>query len=112
MAPAEHIERQVAGAVVIAMEEPPLLLAMHGIVGCIEIKDDHDASLGRRQRSIFHRIDRKLVECEAKVLCRLRSHDDRWTGHIEPRRWLVHERLELSEYERFNRCATPALFDQ
>ena len=40
MAPAEHVERQVAVAVVIAVEEPPLLLAVHRIVGRIEIKDD------------------------------------------------------------------------
>ncbi len=47
MAPAEHVERQVAVAVVIAMEEPPLLLAMHGIVGRIEIKDDLASALAR-----------------------------------------------------------------
>jgi hypothetical protein len=40
MAPAEHVERQVAVAVVIAVEEPPLLLAVHRIVGRIEIKDE------------------------------------------------------------------------
>ena len=40
MAPAEHVERQVAVAVVIAVEEPPLLLAVQRIVGRIEIEDD------------------------------------------------------------------------
>jgi hypothetical protein len=41
MAPAEHVERQVAVAVVIAVEEPPLLLAVHRIVGRIEIKEQY-----------------------------------------------------------------------
>ena len=40
MPPAEHVERQVAVAVVVAVEEPALLLAVHRIVGRIEIEDD------------------------------------------------------------------------
>jgi hypothetical protein len=37
---AERIERQIAVAVVIAVEEPTLLLATHRIVGSVEIEDD------------------------------------------------------------------------
>jgi hypothetical protein len=40
MAPAEYVKRKVAVAVVIAVEEPPLLVPVHRIVGCIEIEDD------------------------------------------------------------------------
>ena len=40
MAAAEHVERQVAVAVVIAMEKPSLLLPVHWIVGRIEVEDD------------------------------------------------------------------------
>ena len=40
MAAAEHVERQVAVAVVIAVEEPPLLLAVQRIIGRIEIEND------------------------------------------------------------------------
>jgi DDE family transposase len=40
MASAEHVKRQIAVAVVIAMEEPALLLAMHRIVGGVEIEND------------------------------------------------------------------------
>ena len=40
MPAAEHVERQIAVAVVIAVEEPPLLLAVQRIVGRIEIEND------------------------------------------------------------------------
>jgi hypothetical protein len=40
MASAEHVKRQIAVAVVIAVEEPALLLAVHRIVGGVEIEND------------------------------------------------------------------------
>ena len=40
MAAAEDVERQVAVAVVIAVEEPAFLVAVQRIVGGIEIEDD------------------------------------------------------------------------
>ena len=40
MPAAEHVERQVAVAVVIAVEEPALLLPVQRIVGRVEIEDD------------------------------------------------------------------------
>ena len=36
----EHVQRQIAVAIVIAMEEPPFLMAMQRIVGGVEIEDD------------------------------------------------------------------------
>ena len=47
MAAAEHVERQIAVAIVIAVEEPPLLLAVQRIVRRIEIEDDLLAELAR-----------------------------------------------------------------
>jgi hypothetical protein len=36
---AEHVKRQIAVAVVVTVEEPSLLLAVHRIVGGIEVQD-------------------------------------------------------------------------
>jgi hypothetical protein len=40
MAAAEHVERQVAVAIVISVEEPTLLLTVQRIVGRIEVEND------------------------------------------------------------------------
>ena len=40
MPAAEHVERQVAVAVIVAVEEPPLLLAVQRVVGGVEVEDD------------------------------------------------------------------------
>ena len=40
MPAAEHVERQVAVAVVVAVEEPALLMAVQGIVGGVEVEND------------------------------------------------------------------------
>src|SRR6185369_12433790 len=40
VAAAEHVKRQVAEAVVIAVEEPALLVAVQRIVGGVEVEDD------------------------------------------------------------------------
>ncbi len=40
MAAAEHIQRQIAVAVVIAVEEPALLMAVQRVVGRVEVEDD------------------------------------------------------------------------
>ena len=37
---AEHVQRQIAVAVVIAVEEPPFLMPVQRIVGGVEIKND------------------------------------------------------------------------
>jgi hypothetical protein len=47
MAAAEHVEREVAVAVVVSMKEPPFLLAMQRIVGRIEVKNDLPRASGR-----------------------------------------------------------------
>ena len=40
MATAEHIERQIAVAIVIAVEVPPLLLAVQRIIRRIQVEND------------------------------------------------------------------------
>ena len=52
---AEHVERQVAVAVVVAMEEPALLMAVQRIVGGIEIEDDLRRRLARGHRGTDRR---------------------------------------------------------
>ena len=56
---AEHVERQIAVAVVIAVEEPPFLLAVQRIIGRIEIKND----LLRRSRvRLQEHIDQQSLD--------------------------------------------------
>ena len=40
MPAAEHIQRQIAVAVVVAVEEPGLLMAVQRVVGRVEVEDD------------------------------------------------------------------------
>ena len=59
MPAAEHVERQIAVAVVIAVEEPALLVAVQRIVGGIEVEDD----LRRRLRvRIEEQIDEQRLD--------------------------------------------------
>ena len=59
MIAAEHIERQVAIAVVVAVEEAALLMAVQRIVGGVEIEDDLPRRLKVR---IEKEIDQKLLD--------------------------------------------------
>ena len=107
MAPAEHVERQVAVAVVIAVEEPPLLLAVHRIVGRIEIKDDLvRCSLVRLQEQVDeqpldgHRIVTDLVIARRLQAAQLQPVERRLAGH---RRAILASRLELARQHRHQR---------
>ena len=40
MPAAEHVQRQVAVAVIVAVEEAPFLVAVERIIGGVEIEDD------------------------------------------------------------------------
>ena len=40
MAAAEHVQRQIAVAIVVAVEEAAFLVAVQGVVGGVEIEDD------------------------------------------------------------------------
>jgi hypothetical protein len=59
MTSAKHVKRKIAIAVVIAVKEPALLLAMHRIVGGVEIDDD----LARRPFMRLHeQIDHQRLD--------------------------------------------------
>ena len=55
MTAAEHVERQIAVAIVIAVEEPPFLLAVQRIVGRIEIENDLPRARARAPRGTDRR---------------------------------------------------------
>ena len=63
MPAAEHIERQVAVAVVVAVEEPPFLVAVQRVVGGVEIEHDLLRRLRVRVEEEVHeqRLDRRAV---------------------------------------------------
>ena len=63
MAAAEHVERQVAVAVVIAVEEPAFLMAVQRIVRGIEIEDDLLRRLPMRVQEQIdeQRLDRRRI---------------------------------------------------
>ena len=57
MAPTENIKRQVAVAVIIAVKEPPLLIAMHRIISGIKIENDLvRRSFVRFQEQVDHQL--------------------------------------------------------
>ena len=59
MAPAEHVQRQIAVAVIITVEEPSFLVPVHRVIGRIEIEDD----LVRRLPVRFHKqVDQKPLD--------------------------------------------------
>ena len=71
---AEDVQRQVAVAAVVTVEEPALLLAVHRIVGGVQVEDD----LGGRRRMRLHEqideqpLDRRPVVADLVVARRLR----------------------------------------
>ena len=76
MAAAEDVERQVAVAVVIAVEEPPLLMAVQRIVGGVEVEHDllRRALVGVEEQVDEQRLDRRAVVGDPAVAvgCRAR----------------------------------------
>ena len=58
--PQKNIERQIAVAFVIAVEEPAFLIAMDGVVGRVEIEDD---ALGRRRVGLEKEADEQPFHC-------------------------------------------------
>ncbi len=102
MAPAKNVERQVAVAVVIAVEEAPLLRPVHRIIGGIEIEDDLlRRSLVRLQEQVDqqaldgHRIMADLVIAARFQLAQLQSIERRFAGQrctvLTPRRKLARQ---------------------
>ena len=63
VAAAEHVKRQVAVAVVVAVEEPPLLVAVQRVVGGVEVEHDllRRALVGVEEQLDEQRLDRRAV---------------------------------------------------
>ena len=59
MPAAEHVERQIAPAVVVAVEEPALLVAVQRIVGGVKVEND---LLGRRAVRLQEDIDEDALQ--------------------------------------------------
>ena len=59
MVAAEDVERQVAVAAIVAVEEPPLLVAVQRVVGGIEV--EHDL-LGRRGVRVEEQLDEQPLD--------------------------------------------------
>ena len=57
MATAEHIERQIAVAIVIAVEVPPLLLAVQRIIRRIQVENDLS---GRARMRLQKQVDQQI----------------------------------------------------
>src|SRR5271165_6572234 len=87
MAAAEHVKRQVAVAIVIAVEEPPLLLAVQRIIRRIEVENDLPGRPRMRlqeqvdqQRPDRDRIVADLVVARRRKLALLRDNLDEKGG--------------------------------
>src|SRR5262245_43070997 len=88
MPSAEHVQRQVAITVVIAVIEPPLLLPMNRIIGGIKIEDDLTwcpfVSFQRKideKTSNRHRIVTDLVVARRLQLAQLQTIERRLAGY-------------------------------
>jgi hypothetical protein len=87
MAAAEHVERQITVAIVIAVVEPPLLLAVQRIVRRIEVENDLlGCALMRLQEHVDkeildrHRIVTDLVVARRRKLAQLQPVQRRLAG--------------------------------
>ena len=74
MAAAEHVERQIAVAVVVAVEEAAFLMTVDGVVGRVEIEDDLLGRVGVRLQEQLDEepLDRRLVMRDLVIARRLR----------------------------------------
>ena len=62
MPPAEHIQGQIAVAIVIAVKEPPLLMAVQRIIGGVEVEND---LFGRPDVSLEEEVDEQRLDRRA-----------------------------------------------
>ena len=107
MASAEHVQRQIAVAIVIAVEEPAFLLAMQRIIGGIEIENDlAGRALVRLQEQIDHQpLDGERIVADLVIARRLQPAqfqpvERRLAGH---RRAILAPRLKLAGQHRHHR---------
>ena len=108
MAAAEHVKRQVAVAIVIAVEEPPLLLAVQRIIRRIEVENDLPGRPRMRlqeqvdqQRPDRDRIVADLVVARRRKLAQLQPIERRLAGH---RRELVPLSEQFFRVDKWSLC--------
>jgi hypothetical protein len=114
---AEHIERQIAVAIVIAVEEPALLMAVQRIVGGIEIKDDllRRPCVGLEEQIDEQPLDRRWIVTDLVIARRLgpaqlQPVERRFAGN---RRAVLTPRRELAGQHRHQRVvAQRVVIDQ
>ena len=111
MAAAEDIERQIAIAIVIAVKEPPLLIAVQRIVGGVEVEHDLTRRLGVRvEKQIDEQpLDRRGVVVDL-VIARSLARARRMLQPVQralarQRRRLIAIALELAQKHAQNRIA-------
>ena len=107
MPAAEHIQRQIAVAVVVAVEEPALLMAVQRIVGRVEVEDDLSGRpIVRLEEQVDEQgLDRRRVVADLLVagggLAReFQPVQRRLAGH---RRAILAPGLELARQHRHQR---------
>ena len=110
MAAAEHIQRQVAVAIVIAVEEPAFLMAVQRVVGGVEVEDD---LLGRpcvrleeevdEQRLDRRRVVADLVVAGGDLARQFQPVQRRFARH---RRAILAPGFELARQHRHQRVVT------
>ena len=107
MTAAEDVERQIAVAVVIAVEEPAFLMAVQRIVGGVEIEDD---LLRRRRVGFQKKVDEQRLDRRRLVADLVIAGGDR-LGEFQPierrlagqRRAVLAPRRELARQHRHQR---------
>ena len=60
LVPAKQVQGQIAVAIVVAVEEPTLLVSIKRIIGGIQIQNDF---FGYLSRSLHKGVDKELIDC-------------------------------------------------
>ena len=94
MAAAEHVERQIAVAVVIAVEEATLLMPVQRVVGGVEIEDD---LFGRAAMGLHEQVDQQAFD-HLRIMADLVIAGRQRPAQLEPvqRRLARHRRTILT----------------
>jgi len=87
MPAAEHIERQVAVAIVIAVEEPTLLMTMQRVIGRVEVENDlfGRPSVRLEEEVNEQRLDRRRVVADPRVKPEDKPYDSAWRSRATVR---------------------------
>jgi hypothetical protein len=64
MGTAQHVERQIAVAIIIAVEEAPLLITVHRVICRIKVENDLS---GRSRMCLHEQVDEQILDCHRIV---------------------------------------------